>query len=247
MRVVAPHARSFCLFLKRYPIPLSNDFSEFISGLCIHFLDNGIAEAKLRFTAQLWRTWLTSNNLPGQYHTYAEDDQTLYIQPPILPPWLAGSRHTSSTATASTQSIYLPIYDEIWRSVRDGLSLSVMGSSWHGIREDIFTLVRSLQGDLYSDADIRDIVNEIDKGGASGLQSAVVQAFRDENFKSEVMDIIGRVTLDEITELISNIVPDEFTRTSQDQINSAVSGAFPIFDVRNISGDCGKLRGSPQR
>ena len=229
LKVMNPHCRAFCLSLKRFSIPPDNNLSDRLRTMSIYFLDKSISTALKRSTTQFWRTWMISNSFALPKQTYAEDDQTQYIEPTILPPGVFEQRDPASVAMPADQRIRTSIYSVLWEDLKSSVLMGAIGSAWHGIREEQFAFVHSLQGELHDNALMREITNAIDKGGNAGLQRAVGLCLRDEVLKSELMDCMGCDTINEIAKLVSYGLQDNTSRISQDVIDSAVSGGLDLF------------------
>lgn len=229
MNVISRHCRAYCLFLNQYSVPLDKYTSGLLTTMPIYFLDQSLSTVCFRSKTQYWRTWLTSNMFALNELTCAEDDHTQYIEPTTLPSWILKRRGPASAVFPLEQRIRTSLYDLLWTDIRDCLILAVVGRAWHGIREEIFVFARNLQEDTYEDTLMREMIDAIDRGGCTALQSIAAECFNDETFKSKLMDGMGHETINEITKLIFINLPDDTCQISQDAVDSAVSKALEIF------------------
>lgn len=212
MSIISPHYRAMSLMslgrLERSEIGVYC-LSE---AMFLHYLMKAIEEGVRRSIKQSFRTWMVQNrHEPSQSPMVnTEDEQSGHLDINAIPLWLSlkTSEETHSDDNLKKSPIWGSIKNALWTSIRDSITIGMVGRAWHGIREDIFDFIRQNRNSR-SDTEVAAIINEVDKGGCEGLIHAVKTYVHGDTFKKEMMDRAGTDVIDDIAQLVDYAIDDK--------------------------------------
>ncbi|MCJ1388782.1 hypothetical protein MMC18_001632 [Xylographa bjoerkii] len=231
MAGIHPHCRTVCLTMTGLSYRSDAITRNFLAAMAVYCLAEAIHEGIERCIKQFWRTWIVQNGYPEPLSSTNVDDGSDELETVPVPLWLS-QRHISNEEPRQIAppdfSIYQAIYDILWKNLRDSITISLVGSAWQGIRDEIFQGVRANR-EFRTDAEVSAIIDFIDKGGCEGLISATVRCIHSDDFKDEVMDSLGVGVLDEIYKLIECAIGDTDIELPKDLLITTVSDALEFL------------------
>jgi hypothetical protein len=245
LEIAYPHIQSLCLAAKSHSVPLSDRLLPHFPGICQFALKEATQDAELFCHKQFWRTWLLNNNFPLNEANKGEDDGAELIVHPAFPSWLV------ERATAESeihQNLRNAICDSIVSSFLEDVKTSAMcaavGQCWHGVREEVFEFIRTHEHAPRNESQLGSIINSIDSGACTGLQSAVAIHVRSEDYNSKTREDGAKSLkglIDIVTVVIANsgIFFSDFSSETLTAAKTAVSSSWKVLKTSSFFQMCG--------
>jgi hypothetical protein len=193
----------------------------------------------------VWRTWLLNNNFPLNEANKGEDDGAELTVHPAFPSWLV------ERATAESeihQNLWNAICDSIVSSFLEHAKTSAMpaavGQCWHGVREDVFEFIRTHEHAPRDESQLGSIVNPIDSGACTRLQSAVAIHIRSEDYNSEMRED-GAKSLKNLIDIVTAVIANsgiffsDFSSEALIAAKTAVSSSWKVLKTSSFFQICG--------
>ncbi|KAL8819729.1 MAG: hypothetical protein Q9191_007669, partial [Dirinaria sp. TL-2023a] len=212
MSIIEPHYRAIPSHSTAWPEHFNAEPGGLPEGMALYYIVKAIDEGVGRSTKQFWRKWMLQNGyeLSQQTARMTEDEQNepLDVDPttPIRSLGLADA-NIDMNDTLDSLRISSSIKDTLWKALRDSITVGMIGSGWHGIREDIFDYIRQ-NSNSRSDVEVAAIIDFIDKGACDGLINAIKSYVHGDVFKEEMMGNSGADVVYDLAELVYRITDE---------------------------------------
>ena len=197
----------------------------------LYYVLEGIEEGLRRSLKQSWRRW----NLQNRYElsqssavTTEEDRSGLPDSDPTQTWFGLRSRSDNIENTQAYLSISQHIKDALWKSLRDSITVAIIGSGWHGIREDIFDYIRQ-NSSSRNEIEVSAIIDFVDKGGCEGLIQAVKSYVHGDAFKDEMMSIAGADVTHDLACLVYYALEDSPLGLDYVSVGGTINGALEFL------------------
>ena len=243
MSAISPHHRAF----SRKSLGRLEGSDLEIEGLTgamfLHYIMEATEEGIHRSLRQSWRRWMGQNGyeISEISAMITDDDGIEFVDNDSISSWLDDRSAYEDSQLNNTRRPSLvtgSLKEALWKSIRDSITVGMIGRGWHGIREEIFDFVRENRGPR-SDTEISAIIDYIDKGGCEGLIQKVKKYVHGDVFREKMMDRTGADVIHDLSRLINQALDNNSMDLDDTAIADGVRNALEFlmpFTFRQISG-----------
>ena len=211
-------------------------------AIFLHYIMKATGQGMQRSLRQSWRRWMGQNGyeLSGSSAMTTDDDGIEFVDNDSIPSWLydrSASNGSLSNNTRGQSSFTSSLKEILWKSLRDSITIGIIGSGWHGIRDEIFDFVRENRNSR-SDTEVAAIIDYIDKGACAGLIQIVKKYVHGDVFKEKMMVKTGADVIHDLSRLLDQVLDDGTMDLEDTAITDGVQGALEFlmaFTFREIS------------
>jgi hypothetical protein len=250
LETVLPHIREVCLRAKSFGLSLEDAMADRLQVLSAHALGQASSHLIERSHRQFWRAWLVSNGFDFPDTMAVDEDESEFIELSTLPPWISAEPDPSSESGQHLRSLVLESLCTFYQDdLVKCLLMGAIGHCWHGIREDVFELVRQFPNAPQDSTRLEQMNDAIEKGATRGLMTGAKSVVQSEKMRQHFL-VVGKHHLNQIVSIIATSLEDCCDEGDFDDelLKSAISTslepyAFRAFPVMG-QGFVGLFRGT---
>ena len=227
--------RNLCIAARDMSIIVPEDTGAYSQRVALYYIGETVEEGRILFKSLFWRQWRSS----FQYSqpSYAAGEENIVTAVPTLsfPDWLEThiQRNHDLEDFGNEAVVRDALLAKLWNELKLAILLSGMGSAWHGIREHIFDFARHNFHPDFSENQKASFINFVDKGGAEGLESALLKVTGTEEFQQEATDRINSEVMDDIVRTICAVSHPYMLALSEEAVRQAIAKSLEgtMYDI----------------
>jgi hypothetical protein len=235
LEMTHPRFRQVCLCTKRFGLSPDRTMTDLAQTLSACALGGASSRLIDCCHTHFWKTWLVNNEFGFPDHIPTDEDESQFIEPPILPSWITPEPVTSSESAKHLHSFVFELLADFYQDdLTKCLLMGAIGHCWHGIREEIFGFVKELPNAPQDQSRLELFNDAIEQGAANdGLVSAARDVYqtltKDQQFSTE-----GKRRTMQAVSIIVACLEDFYQEEDVDDehLRSAISAALKPYHLR---------------
>ena len=217
--------RNLCIAARDMSIIVPDDTGAYLQRVALYYIGKTVEEGRMLFKRLFWRQWRSSFQYSQRACAAGEENIVIAVPTFCYPDWLETQvqRNDDLEDLGNEAIVRDALLAKLWNELKLAILLCGMGSAWHGIREHIFDFARHNFHPDFSESQKTSFVDFIDKGGAEGLQSALLKVTNTEKFQQEATGRINSEAMDDIVRTICAVSHPYMSALSEEAVRQAIS------------------------